>query len=114
MNFRTDYEDIEKKLAKKAAKIANKSNPKENKVVTTGKISVAKKRVVITGSIPGMTRSQAAKLLNVLGTSVYPTVTIGIDYLIIGNTKGVNTSKMQIASYLKVPTVNYTNVKELN
>lgn len=110
MNFRLDYAEIEKQMAKKAEKVKRqkeKPQPPANE-----KISVARKRVVITGAVPGMTRSQVVDLLNSVGTTVYPSVGRGVDYLIIGNTKGSNTTKMQAASNLGIPTIRWSQVKE--
>ena len=110
MNFRLDYANIEKKLAKKEAK---SKNPKAASTNLAGAIiSISGKRVVVTGSIPGMTRFQVESFLDRFGTRMYPVVTKEIDYLILGNTRGSNTTKIQDAARLGIPVVKYANVKE--
>jgi len=111
MNFRTDYEDLEKRLARKAAKVS-KLPKTTSPAITPSTISVANKKVVVTGSIPGMTRSSVKRFLNRFGTTMYPAVTSRINYLILGNTRGSNTTKIQDATRLGIPVVKYANVKE--
>lgn len=108
MNFRLDYSDLEKKIAKRNAKVPKAAS----QTLTPSVLSIAKKKVVVTGSIPEMTRQQVSQLLIRHNTALYSSVTFGVNYLITGNTKGATTTKMKAAARLGIPTVSYLNVKE--
>lgn len=115
MNFRTDYAELEKRLAKQAAKVEKaKLKPEQSAKTktTTNKVSIANKRVVVTGSIPGMSRTQVANFLARFGAVMETAVSGRTHYLIVGNTRGSNTTKMQAAQMLGVSVLQYSQVQE--
>ncbi len=113
MNFRMDYAKLEKRAAKKA----KKSNPKKTINTKTAeantKVRITGRRVVVTGSIPGMTRIQVGTFLNRHRAELQPAVRTNTSYLIVGNTHGLNTTKLATAQRLGIPRISYTMIEEL-
>jgi NAD-dependent DNA ligase len=106
MNFRLDYAKLEK---------AVKTRGKPEKVVTkvNGKISIRDKFVVVTGTIPGMTRLSLERYLGRFNCIVDPAVATRTDFLIVGKTKDSTTSKMIAATTLRKTHIPYLDILEL-
>lgn len=107
MNLRLDYDKIERRLARKARKDKTSSN-------NASTVSVKNRTVVITGSIPNVTRRFITNALQTLhSTTVLSAINSSVHYLIVGDTKGADTKKIKDATTLNIPIVSYTKVKEL-
>lgn len=111
MNFRLDYTEFEKKKAKAADKPTRTTI--KAKIEVNGIISIKGKRVVVTGTLPGRTRSQVQYAVERAGGTFQTTVANNTHYVITGNTRGATTTKMRNAQRLGIPVVPYANVSEL-
>ena len=106
MNFRIDY--------KKKDKVPNKKLEQYPQFIKTPTLLGNNCHVVITGVIPGMSRTKASQLLAIKGLIIQPVINKSTQYLILGNTRNTRTSKYDYAirNNIKIIEVNY--VKELS
>lgn len=109
MNFRLDYATVEKKKKKKQV---NTTSGTDANIAEERTVSIRNKRVVVTGAIPNMVRRQVAQWLTRNGATMHTAVVSTTDYLILGNTRGGNTTKMQAARRYGIPIVPYRRVME--
>lgn len=97
MNFRINY----------------KKEKTEKKDVSLKDLSVRGKRVVITGTIPGMTRIDAtSRLMRNFGATVSPNVTKRTQVLIVASTRG-STTKITRAKEYGVPILKIKSFSDL-
>ena len=108
MNFRTDYAEIEKRLSKTKKKKDKSATAKIDK----GPYSLSKSFVVVTGSLPGMTRSQVSQFISRNGGTMQSSVNTTTNFVIVGNTKGIQTTKINAAAIYRIPVVPYREVEE--
>jgi NAD-dependent DNA ligase len=104
MNFRLDYAEIEKRKEKKKEK--KETHEKKER------ISIVGKRVVVTGAVPGLTRSQVTRWIESKGAYPQATVLTNTNYLLIGNTRRAITSNIVAARRIGVPIINISDIKE--
>lgn len=98
MNFRVEYKKKEK----------TQNGP-------TQPTSIRGKRVVLTGTIPGMPRHRAVdRLTSLYGVTISPNVTKRTQVLIVANTNGARTTKIETAEKYGVPILKIKSFSDLN
>jgi NAD-dependent DNA ligase len=94
MNFRIDYEPQKKKITTEKRKIC-----------------IKRKLVALTGSLPGMNRSQARQWIESRGASYHDVVTTLTHYVIVGkSTRPKKSTKVLTAEKLGIPMITYGDI----
>ena len=81
---------------------------KEKRPASDGPL--AGKTVVLTGALPGVTRDEAARILEAAGARIASSVSKKTDYVVAGEAAG---SKLEKAKSLGVETVSWNEMVEL-